>query len=157
MSQRRPFKVILHGTHPMGPKSASVQKLCRETQNNYRHLSRTHDRGCQRGSEQERDTERQLERERETEKERARDRERKADGRLSLEKLSVFINQLLVTVREIRPTQGPEPSITTRLILTTPHPLALLLYSPTLYSRSEERRVGKECLRLCRSRWSPYH
>ena len=26
-----------------------------------------------------------------------------------------------------------------------------------IYSRSEERRVGKECLRLCRSRWSPYH
>ena len=26
---------------------------------------------------------------------------------------------------------------------------------PTI--RSEERRVGKECLRLCRSRWSPYH
>ena len=24
-------------------------------------------------------------------------------------------------------------------------------------NRSEERRVGKECLRLCRSRWSPYH
>ena len=24
-------------------------------------------------------------------------------------------------------------------------------------SRSEERRVGKECERLCRSRWSPYH
>ena len=23
--------------------------------------------------------------------------------------------------------------------------------------RSEERRVGKECFRLCRSRWSPYH
>ena len=23
--------------------------------------------------------------------------------------------------------------------------------------RSEERRVGKGCLRLCRSRWSPYH
>ena len=26
-----------------------------------------------------------------------------------------------------------------------------------LGTRSEERRVGKECLRLCRSRWSPYH
>ena len=26
-----------------------------------------------------------------------------------------------------------------------------------LIVRSEERRVGKECLRLCRSRWSPYH
>jgi polyphosphate kinase 2 (PPK2 family) len=24
-------------------------------------------------------------------------------------------------------------------------------------NRSEERRVGKECRRLCRSRWSPYH
>ena len=24
-------------------------------------------------------------------------------------------------------------------------------------SRSEERRVGKECRPLCRSRWSPYH
>ena len=27
----------------------------------------------------------------------------------------------------------------------------------TGHARSEERRVGKECLRLCRSRWSPYH
>ena len=25
------------------------------------------------------------------------------------------------------------------------------------YGRSEERRVGKECRALCRSRWSPYH
>ena len=24
-------------------------------------------------------------------------------------------------------------------------------------ARSEERRVGKECRLLCRSRWSPYH
>src|SRR3546814_13237800 len=24
-------------------------------------------------------------------------------------------------------------------------------------SRSEERRVGKECVSKCRSRWSPYH
>src|SRR3546814_19365834 len=24
-------------------------------------------------------------------------------------------------------------------------------------SRSEARRVGKECVRTCRSRWSPYH
>src|SRR3546814_15608273 len=26
-----------------------------------------------------------------------------------------------------------------------------------LYPRSEERRVGKECVSTCRSRWSPYH
>src|SRR3546814_16659439 len=25
------------------------------------------------------------------------------------------------------------------------------------YKRSEERRVGKECVSQCRSRWSPYH
>ena len=25
------------------------------------------------------------------------------------------------------------------------------------YTRSEERRVGKECVSTCRSRWSPYH
>src|SRR3546814_20534196 len=28
------------------------------------------------------------------------------------------------------------------------------IYAPT---RSEERRVGKECVSTCRSRWSPYH
>src|SRR3546814_15261320 len=27
----------------------------------------------------------------------------------------------------------------------------------TLSRRSEERRVGKECVSTCRSRWSPYH
>ena len=35
-------------------------------------------------------------------------------------------------------------------------PPQLRTASPTS-TRSEERRVGKECLRLCRSRWSPYH
>ena len=28
---------------------------------------------------------------------------------------------------------------------------------PNLFYRSEERRVGKECVSTCRSRWSPYH
>src|SRR3546814_14261231 len=27
----------------------------------------------------------------------------------------------------------------------------------TFSNRSEERRVGKECVSTCRSRWSPYH
>src|SRR6059058_1884089 len=27
----------------------------------------------------------------------------------------------------------------------------------TLTNQSEERRVGKECVTTCRSRWSPYH
>src|SRR3546814_8878469 len=32
-----------------------------------------------------------------------------------------------------------------------------VLATQTLVQRSEERRVGKECVSTCRSRWSPYH
>src|SRR3546814_8219835 len=32
-----------------------------------------------------------------------------------------------------------------------------LSVSDCQYHRSEERRVGKECVSTCRSRWSPYH
>src|SRR3546814_15863969 len=28
---------------------------------------------------------------------------------------------------------------------------------PGMHIRSDERRVGKECVSTCRSRWSPYH
>jgi predicted DNA-binding transcriptional regulator YafY len=38
------------------------------------------------------------------------------------------------------------------LMLTTDE-----IEAAVLGARSEERRVGKECRRLCRSRWSPYH
>src|SRR3546814_14156498 len=34
--------------------------------------------------------------------------------------------------------------------------MVLALQSYTGF-RSEERRVGKECVSTCRSRWSPYH
>src|SRR5213082_2981617 len=34
---------------------------------------------------------------------------------------------------------------------------AMHITKPTNTPRSEERRVGKECLTQCRSRWSPYH
>src|SRR3546814_13416792 len=30
-------------------------------------------------------------------------------------------------------------------------------YPSHAFDRSEERRVGKECVSTCRSRWSPYH
>ena len=35
-------------------------------------------------------------------------------------------------------------------------PLGVIRTAET-FVRSEERRVGKECCALCRSRWSPYH
>src|SRR3546814_9846813 len=34
---------------------------------------------------------------------------------------------------------------------------ALFLLLRPVGERSEERRVGKECVSTCRSRWSPYH
>src|SRR3546814_18654153 len=36
------------------------------------------------------------------------------------------------------------------------HPYLVLLGTAIL-ARTEERRVGKECVSTCRSRWSPYH
>src|SRR3546814_3373051 len=35
--------------------------------------------------------------------------------------------------------------------------VSLVLISALIATRSEERRVGKECVSTCRSRWSPYH
>src|SRR3546814_1775405 len=35
--------------------------------------------------------------------------------------------------------------------------LARLRFGKGQPCRSEERRVGKECVSTCRSRWSPYH
>src|SRR3546814_20543110 len=34
---------------------------------------------------------------------------------------------------------------------------ATIDFATGLTSSSEERRVGKECVSTCRSRWSPYH
>src|SRR3546814_12200673 len=42
-----------------------------------------------------------------------------------------------------------------RLIEFAPQPLRLA--RRIVEPRSEERRVGNECVRPCRSRWSPYH
>src|SRR3546814_3064723 len=38
----------------------------------------------------------------------------------------------------------------------TPH-LGETILPIWVIGRSEERRVGKECVSTCRSRWSPYH
>src|SRR3546814_1940049 len=47
------------------------------------------------------------------------------------------------------------------LVGATPWKQALMLvigaFSCALVMRSEERRVGKECVSTCRSRWSPYN
>src|SRR3546814_9106614 len=41
-------------------------------------------------------------------------------------------------------------------LLTSPDPGTTIAWTCGA-TRSEERRVGKECVSTCRSRWSPYH
>ena len=58
----------------------------------------------------------------------------------------------------IQLTHGPEPASTPRWSPDGKY-LSFLSSreSKNVSQRSEERRVGKECYALCRSRWSPYH
>src|SRR3546814_16956097 len=44
-----------------------------------------------------------------------------------------------------------------RISLNTPLAPCLELETKLKKARSEERRVGKECVSTCRSRWWPYH
>src|SRR3546814_5187764 len=46
----------------------------------------------------------------------------------------------------------------TATLMTRPGVVAFWLLAAFIANpRSEERRVGKECVSTCRSRWSPYH
>src|SRR3546814_8480765 len=42
-------------------------------------------------------------------------------------------------------------------VMARPGELRLARWAEFDFERSEERRVGKECVSTCRSRWSPYH
>ena len=62
----------------------------------------------------------------------------------------------------IATTSGTATEVTSFSVITDnetgiKYPIADFNVTPDIAIRSEERRVGKECLRLCRSRWSPYH
>src|SRR3546814_19784067 len=43
------------------------------------------------------------------------------------------------------------------VLLTLSSWLPVIVLGMALVTRSEERRVGKECVSTCRYRWSPYH
>src|SRR3546814_10999138 len=68
-------------------------------------------------------------------------------------------------VKPLAPLQ--EASLRVRVVAgTLVVGVAMMILLPALHqarqelgtsSRSEERRVGKECVSTCRSRWSPYH
>src|SRR3546814_15667473 len=50
------------------------------------------------------------------------------------------------------PARAQDQSVARAARRETPVPVVL-----TRFARSAERRVGKECVSTCRSRWSPYH
>src|SRR3546814_11540305 len=50
-----------------------------------------------------------------------------------------------------------DPSLTLSLGARVIHDKKTINNITTCIQRSEERRVGKECVSTCRSRWSPYH
>src|SRR3546814_11255407 len=67
-------------------------------------------------------------------------------------------------IRPDTPTDAGDRSMASRRIPATALFLTLLLagglalpQAAAAPTRSEERRVGKECVSTCKSRWSPYH
>src|SRR3546814_19373070 len=56
-------------------------------------------------------------------------------------------------------TRFPKPDYALAFHDAAQFPAGMIGYSPgyALANRSEERRVGKECVSTCKSRWSPYH
>src|SRR3546814_7876033 len=60
-------------------------------------------------------------------------------------------------VNWIRLTVLREPARSIQPVACAPRHAGAAQPRRSTISRSEERRVGKECVSTCRSRWSPYH
>src|SRR3546814_11387319 len=73
---------------------------------------------------------------------------------------SRVFDQMQVSLGVVGPASLGEPAQKlVHHIVASPQPQGWdtqIKNEPTL-QRSEERRVGKECVSTCRSRWSPYH
>src|SRR3546814_2417868 len=52
---------------------------------------------------------------------------------------------------------GIQTNLDSQVIGADRRPIQGLYAAGEVAGRSEERRVGKECVSTCRSRWSPYH
>src|SRR3546814_19506833 len=70
---------------------------------------------------------------------------------------SVKAYELLDLIRAVQPGAAP-PTVYRALDFLVDEGLVHRLDAINAWTaRSEERRVGKECVSTCRSRWSPYH
>src|SRR3546814_13937707 len=71
----------------------------------------------------------------------------------------------LVWADLVRLTRSPQWLVMVMLSIVVPYAVGVaggerivfLAGALVGFLRSEERRVGKECVSTCRSRWSPYH
>ena len=72
--------------------------------------------------------------------------------------LQTYVEGAGVDIERWEPTPG-RASFVARIPGTDPAApsLCLMGHTDVVPGRSEERRVGKECQSVCRSRWSPYH
>src|SRR3546814_5877878 len=76
--------------------------------------------------------------------------------------LAIFIFLKQMTAYELRISDWSSDVCSSDLIFLTPSSIcnssgSSLDHQSSNRTRSEERRVGKECVSTCRSRWSPYH
>src|SRR3546814_283528 len=74
-----------------------------------------------------------------------------ADDGMTLEQLMAF------TVTDNHARQEQVWEAISKSWSKEPYQIRRMLNETTVRARSEERRVGKECVSTCRSRWSPYH
>src|SRR3546814_2706795 len=71
--------------------------------------------------------------------------------------VSLGLGMVMGVLLGLIPIPIPGVGIVTLGIGGGPLIVALILGKLRRTGRSEERRVGKECVSTCRSRWSPYH
>src|SRR3546814_15793612 len=65
---------------------------------------------------------------------------------------------IIETMAKLNILEYPDPRLRTRAKPVAAVDDALRrLFDDMFATRSAERRVGKECVSTCRSRWSPYH
>src|SRR3546814_11957194 len=72
----------------------------------------------------------------------------------------ILVNYSYSLLRESHsPIRSFKIGITKSLLLISIQSSGKLSHDLRIFivQRSEERRVGKECVSTCRSRWSPYH
>src|SRR3546814_51805 len=81
----------------------------------------------------------------------------KAGHALNLNPVPAFAEHVQVSTRQQRCQAHARLQWNNLIEPAMQHQHFVLQRSNVFFARSEERRVGKECVSTCRSRWSQYH